>query len=39
VHRWLSIPADKPDFPELTAYHERLKGRVAGARWMSDATP
>lgn len=39
VHRWLSIPAAKPDFPELTAYHERLKGRVAGARWMSDATP
>ena len=39
VHRWMSIQADKPAFPAVADYYERLKGRAAGARWMGKETP
>ncbi|WP_332700008.1 glutathione S-transferase family protein [Devosia sp.] len=39
VHRWISIAADKPVLPAVSEYYERLKGRVAGARWMGPETP
>lgn len=39
VHRWMSIPADKPAFPAVTAYYEGLLRREAGARWMGPDTP
>ena len=39
VHRWLSIPADKPEFAAIEDYYERLLTREAGARWMGPQTP
>lgn len=39
VHRWMSIPADKKEFPVIGAYYERLMSREAGARWMGPGTP
>jgi len=39
VHRWVSIPAVKPELPAVAAYYERLLSRVAGARWMGPETP
>jgi len=39
VHRWISIPAEKPDLPAVADYYERLMSREAGARWMGPATP
>ena len=39
VHRWMSIPADKPMFAALEAYYGRLKRRAAGAQWMGPETP
>lgn len=39
IHRWMSIPADKPDFPAIADYYERLMSREAGARWMGKEYP
>ena len=39
VHRWMSIPAEKRDFPVIGDYYERLMSREAGARWMGPQTP
>lgn len=39
VHRWMSIPADKPDFPVIEDYYNLLLSREAGARWMGPETP
>jgi glutathione S-transferase len=39
VHRWLSIPADKPEFATIEQYYERLLAREAGAPWMGSETP
>ena len=39
VHRWMSLPADKPEFPAVAAYYARLSGREAGVRWMGPSTP
>ena len=39
VHRWLSIPADKPALPAVGDYYQRLLTRAAGARWMGSDTP
>lgn len=39
VHRWMSIPADKKDFPAVADYYERLMSREAGAKWMGPETP
>ena len=39
IHRWMSIPAEKPDFPAVGAYYEQLLRRAAGARWMGPETP
>lgn len=35
VHRWMALPAKKPELPDVGRYHEMLKGRAAGARYMS----
>lgn len=39
VHRWMSIPAGKKEFPAVADYYERLLSREAGARWMGPETP
>jgi len=39
IHRWMSIPAEKPALPAVEAYYERLLTREAGARWMGPETP
>ncbi|WP_332687643.1 glutathione S-transferase family protein [Devosia sp.] len=39
VHRWMSIAADKPVLPAVADYYDRLRSRVAGARWMGPETP
>ncbi|WP_108397862.1 glutathione S-transferase family protein [Devosia submarina] len=39
IHRWMSVPAEKPDYAAVQAYYERLMGREAGARWMGAETP
>lgn len=39
VHRWMSIPAEKAEFPAVAEYYERLMSREAGARWMGPETP
>lgn len=39
IHRWLSLPAEKPRFPRVEQYYEGLKAREAGARWMTSETP
>ena len=39
IHRWISIPAEKPALPAVEAYYQRLLTRAAGARWMGTDTP
>jgi glutathione S-transferase len=39
IHRWMSIPAEKPDLPAVQEYYGRLMSREAGAKWMSPETP
>ena len=39
VHRWMSIRAEKKEFPAVAEYYERLMSREAGARWMGPETP
>ena len=39
IHRWMSIPAEKPALPAVKAYYERLLTREVGARWMGPETP
>lgn len=39
VHRWMSISAEKKEFPAVADYYERLMSREAGARWMAPETP
>lgn len=39
VHRWMSISAEKKEFPAVAEYYERLMSREAGARWMGPETP
>jgi glutathione S-transferase len=39
VHRWMSVSAEKPVFPAVADYYERLMSREAGARWMGPETP
>jgi glutathione S-transferase len=39
VHRWMSIPVDKPVLPAVADYYELLLSREAGARWMGPDTP
>jgi Glutathione S-transferase len=39
VHRWMSISAEKKEFPAVADYYERLMSREAGARWMGPETP
>ena len=33
VHRWFSLPIERPDFPRLAAYYQRLKQRPAYAQY------
>ncbi len=39
IHRWMSVPAEKPEFAAVSGYYERLRERTAGARWMGSETP
>ena len=39
IHRWMCIPADKPELEAVEAYYQRLLSRQAGARWMGQETP
>ena len=39
IHRWMSIPLEKPELPAVADYYERLMSREAGARWMGPETP
>ena len=39
VHRWMSMPVEKKEFPAVADYYERLMSREAGARWMAPETP
>lgn len=39
VHRWMMTPCDKPALRAVTAYHDRLRQRPAGARWLAVETP
>lgn len=39
VHRWMSISAERKEFPAVAEYYERLMSREAGARWMGPETP
>lgn len=39
VHRWMSVPAEKPVFGAVGAYYGRMMSREAGARWMGADTP
>lgn len=39
VHRWMSVPADKPQLDAVSAYYARMMSREAGARWMGAETP
>ena len=39
IHRWMSIPAEKPQFAAVNEYYEVLQSRPAGARWMGSETP
>ena len=39
IHRWMSIPAEKPALPAVEVYYQRLLTRAAGARWMGPDTP
>lgn len=34
VHRWFSLPIDRPDAPALSAYYERLKERAPYQKWI-----
>lgn len=35
IHRWYAIPDDKPEFPLIGDYYERLRERPPGARYMA----
>jgi glutathione S-transferase len=39
VHRWMSMPAEKPGLPGVEDYYGQLMSREAGARWMGPDTP
>lgn len=39
LHRWFCLPAEKKAMPAAEEYYQRLKGRPAGGRWMTDTTP
>lgn len=39
IHRWMRIPADKPEFSAIADYYQRMISREAGARWMTAETP
>jgi glutathione S-transferase len=39
VHRWFETPFEHPVLAQVAAYYERLKGRKAGARYLTAATP
>lgn len=39
VHRWMSMPVEKKELPNVADYYERLMSREAGARWMAPETP
>lgn len=39
VHRWMSLPAEKPEFAAVAEYYERVMSREAGAKWMGPETP
>jgi glutathione S-transferase len=32
LHRWFLLPIERPDYPRLAAYYERLKQRPAFAQ-------
>lgn len=34
VHRWFSLPIERPDAPALAAYYERLKEREPFRKWI-----
>jgi glutathione S-transferase len=34
VHRWFTLPIDRPDAPTLSAYYERLKEREPYQKWI-----
>lgn len=36
VHRWYALPLERPDFPVLAAYYERLKERAPFRKWIVD---
>lgn len=36
VHRWLSLPADKPEIPVLAAYRERLRKETRAGAYMAE---
>ena len=37
LHRWFLLPIERPDYPRLAAYYERLKQRPAFAAHCSAA--
>ncbi len=40
VHRWMRVPFDeKPTLPAVELYCEKMRGRAAGAKYLSAATP
>jgi glutathione S-transferase len=39
VHRWLMTPIDRPDFPAVKAYHERLSARPSFKKYTSEVFP
>jgi glutathione S-transferase len=39
VHRWKSVPFDKPDLPGVDAHYARMQARPAGKPWLGAATP
>lgn len=39
IHRWYAVAADKPDFPAIGAYYDRLRARPAGQSCLGPQTP
>lgn len=35
LHRWMHLPLDRPDLPNLEAWHARLSGRPGYQRWVA----
>jgi glutathione S-transferase len=39
VHRWVMTPFEKQPMPLVKSYYNRLQGRDAGSKWMTEKTP